>query len=251
MRTKTAAGSALAATAAVVAASYADAGASNALVWAVVTVLVLLFAIGWPRMMDLPAASSASVLVALAGWAAATVASASSMPEPMKWMAACAAVGVIAVFVAQLMRGTGERQRLESTVTGAGGIVVAVFGSGWVAVDRLAPNASNSSMMVVSGLSIAAAVLAGTIRWPDRVTAPLGLLVAALVGGVGSVIGTDIPIFAGVAVGAVVGAVVVGCRVLMVAERGARGTLAAIAAGVAPVLAAGALAYYVERLLLR
>jgi hypothetical protein len=77
------------------------------------------------------------------------------------------------------------------------------------------------------------------------------LVVAALVGGVGSVVGTNVPILPAVAVGAVLGAVVVGCRVLFVAEGGPRGTMAAIAAGIAPVLAAGTLAYYVERLLLR
>lgn len=252
MRTKTVAGSALAATAAVVAASYAGtAGSAHPLVWAAVSLLVLLFAIGWPRMMGLPAGLSATVPMALAGWSAATLASVVAMPVPMKWTAACVAVGVIVVFVGQLMRGTGERQRLESTVAGVSGTVVAGFGAGWVAVDRLAPNASNSSMMLVSGLSIAAAVLIGTIRWPDRVTAPLGLVVAALVGGVGSVVGTNVPILPAVAVGAVLGAVVVGCRVLFVAEGRPRGTMAAIATGIAPVLAAGTLAYYVERLLLR
>lgn len=251
VRTKTVAATALAGTAAVVAASYAgNAAVSVAAVWVVASVLVLAFAAGWPRLLDLPAPVPLSLVIGLAGWSATTLAALAPMPQPMMWMGACAAVGLILVFLTQLLRGTGQQLRLESTLAGASGVLVAVLASGWVAADRIESNAANSSMMLVSGLSLGAAVLVGTIRWPDRITAPLGLAVAMLVGGLASFVDGNLALLPAVAVGAVVGSVVVACRALLVAEGGPRGTTAAVAAGVAPVIAAGGLAYFVERILL-
>lgn len=219
MRTKTFAAASLLAVAALVASSYVGpAQAGSWAIWAVVCASILVFAWGYPRLVGLPAPLPLSAVIALAGIGAATAATVAPMPSPLQWMGAFGAVGVILVFVTQLLRGTGQRQRLESTLGGCAGVLLVVFGSGWVAADRLAPNATNGSMMLLSGLSIAAAVLVSAIPWPERLTAPLGLLAAILVGGVASVLVVDVPVIPAVVVGAVVGSVVVCFHVLLVSE---------------------------------
>ncbi|MEE1620596.1 hypothetical protein ACQ3I4_10345 [Zafaria sp. Z1313] len=252
MRTKTTAGTALLATALLVAASYAGTpSVSGPAVWLVAAVGVLVFAAGWPRLLDLPAPWALSGVIGVSGLAAATLAASTPMPQPMFWMASCAAVGTLGIFMVQLLRGTGERKRLESTLGGMAGVLVAVLGSGWVAADRLAPNASNSSLMLLSGLGLAAAVLVSSIRWPDRITGPLALVVAALVAGTASILVADVGLWPAVVVGAVAGVVVAGARALVVSEGGPSTTTGAIATGLLPVLASGAPLYFVERLVLR
>lgn len=281
MRTKTFAAASLLAVAALVGSSYiGPAHAGSWAIWALVCACILVFAWGYPRLVGLPAPLPLGAVIALVGIGAATAAAVAPMPAPLQWMGSFGAAGVILVFLTQLLRGTGQRQRLESTLGGCAGVLVVVFGSGWVGADRLVPNATDGSMMLISGLSIAAAVLVSAIPWPDRLTAPLGLLAAILVGGVASVVVPDVPVMAAVVAGAVAGAVVVCFHVLLVSEAsvlrgGASPTTAtvnasgahtgeprpagagvldlwgAIAVGVASVIASGALLYYVERLLLR
>ena len=242
MRTETFAAASLVAVAALVASSYIGPDrAGSWAIWAVVCACILVFAWGYPRLVGMPAPLPVSTVIALAGIGAATAATVAPMPSPLQWMGAFGAVGVILVFVTQLVRGTGQRQRLESTLGGCAGVLVVVFGSGWVAADRLTPNATNGSMMLLSGLSIASAVLVSAIPWPERLTAPLGLLAAILVGGVASVLVADVPVFPAVVVGAVVGSVVVCFHVLVVSEAQVlrAGSFSAVAPGV-PGAPAGA-----------
>lgn len=281
VRTKTFAASSLLAVAALIASSYAGPGAGGWPMWAALCVCIVVFAGGFPRLIGLPAPLPLGIVIALAGIGSATTAAVAPMPVPLQWMGAFCAVGVVLVFLTQLLRGTGESQRLESTLGGCVGVLIAVFGSGWVGADRLAPNAADGSMMLLSGLSLAAAVLVSSLRWPTRITAPLGLVAAILVGGIASAVSADVTVVPGIVVGAVVGVVVVCLRVMLVSEasalRGSAITAAApgvpgtptdhpvveaapgnpvldpwgaIAGGVAAVIASGALVYYTERLLL-
>jgi len=219
VRTKTFAAASLVAVALLVASSYVGPRAAGSwAMWAVLCACVVVFAIGYPRLLGLPAPVPLAAVIALAGLGAATLAGTAPMPSPLRWLGAVAAVGVILVFLSQLLRGTGERQRLESTVGGSAGVLVAVFGSGWVGADRLAPNATDGSMMLLSGLSLAAAVLVCSIPWPERITAPLALVAALLVGGVSSAFVSDVAVLPAVVVGAVVGVVVVGLHMMLVSE---------------------------------
>lgn len=284
VRTKTFAAASLLAVAALVASSYAGPAAGSWAMWAVLCACVVVFAGGFPRLIGLPAPVPLGIVIALAGIGSATTAVVVPMPSPLQWMGSFCAVGVILVFLTQLLRGTGERQRLESTLGGCVGVLIVVFGSGWVGADRLAANAADGSMMLLSGLSLAAAVLVSSINWPERVTGPLAMLAAVLVGGISSALSTDVSVVPGIVVGAVVGAVVVCLHVMLVSEasmlRGRAITAAApgvpgaptdhpgdqaapapgnavldpwgaVAGGIAAVIASGALVYYTERLLLR
>ncbi|WP_372697023.1 hypothetical protein [Arthrobacter sp. JSM 101049] len=219
MRTKTFAVASLLAVAVLVASSYVGPrGAGSWAMWAVLCACVVVFAIGYPRLVGLPAPVPLSAVIALAGLGSATLAAVAPMPSPMRWLGAVVAIGVVLVFLSQLLRGTGERQRLESTLGGSAGVLVAAFGSGWVGADRLAPNATDSSMMLLSGLSLAAAVLVCSIPCPERITAPLALVAAILVGGVSSALATDVAVVPAIVVGAVVGIVVVALHMMLVSE---------------------------------
>ncbi|GER21558.1 hypothetical protein NCCP1664_00550 [Zafaria cholistanensis] len=251
MRTKTVAGSALAAVALIVAASQVGpAAAAPVAVWALVSALSLLFAAGWPRLFGLPAATQIAAVLGAAGLAAAAGAALAPMPQPLFWMAPAAAVGLILAFLVQLLRGTGEKLRLESMLSSATGALVVASGSGWIALDRIAGTAAESSLMVAAGASMAAAILVCTIRWPDRIVGPLAVVVAVLVGGLATLAFGTAPLLPALAVGAVSGAVIAGVRSLVVSSGGPRGTLAAIATGLCAVLGSGTLAYFLERLLL-
>jgi len=246
VRTKTVAGSALAAVALIVGASYAGTTA----VWVAVSALSLLFALGWPRLFGLPAAAPIAAVLGAAGLAAAAGAALVPMPQPLSWMAPAAAVGLILAFLVQLLRGTGEKLRLESMLSSATGALVAASGSGWIAIDRIGSNAADSSLMLAAGASMAAAILVCTIRWPDRIVGPLAFVVAILVAGLAALAFGDAPLLPALAVGAVTGAVIGAVRALVVSSGGPRGTLAAIATGLCAVLGSGTLAYFLERLFL-
>lgn len=218
VRTKTFAAASLLAIAALIASSYAGLAAGSWAMWAVLCVCVVVFALGYPRLIGLPAPLPVGIVIALAGIGSATSAAVVPMPSPLQWMGGFCAVGVILVFLTQLMRGTGARRRLESTLGGCVGVLIVVFGSGWVGADRLAPNAMDGSMMLLSGLSLAASVLVCSMNWPERMTAPLALVAAVLVGGVASAVSTDVAVAPAMVVGAVVGAVVVCLHAMLVSE---------------------------------
>ena len=95
------------------------------------------------------------------------------VPAPgfLDWTPAFIAAGVMAVFLMQLMRGTGQAQRLESTLGSSAGVLLSCLGAGWIAASRFN---GVKEMLLVAGISAAFALLAGLIRWPDRIVAPAG-----------------------------------------------------------------------------
>lgn len=214
----------------------------------VVLVLNLGFALGWGSLLKFPAKTALGVVSMLAGTGAAVLALGTGSGPTMDWLAPCVAGGVLLAFLAQLVRGTEGSMRLEGTAIGATGVLIAVLGSGWVALDGLG---HSTPVVVVAAISMIGAGLIGAIRWPDRIVAPLGLLVAVLLGGVSSVLFADVELLPALVLGAVTGAVIVSFRAIVLSEGGPVDNRGAIAAGIVPVLACGALAWFVESLLVR
>lgn len=238
-------GAALAAAALIVGSSYV----ATAAVAAAVGLVLLVLAAGWPYVLDVPAKKTLSAVILVAGVGAAAGAALEQAGPMMNWFPPAVALGVMAVFLVQLVRGTGQFLRLESTLGASAGVVLAASGSGWVAADRLAGNAANSGMMLVTGISLAVALLTGPLPWPDRFVAPLGILLAGLAGPLAALLFSDVPAAPAAVVGVVTGAVVVSVRRLVLFGGGTRALPAALAVGVTPVLAAGSLVYYLEKLL--
>ena len=104
----------------------------------------------------------------------------------------------MAVFVMQLLRGTGQAQRLESTLGSCAGVLLSCLGAGWIACSRFN---GVREMFLVAAVSAAIALLAGLIRWPDRVVAPLGIAGAGLAGPLAGLVFSDIAVVPAAVVG--------------------------------------------------
>lgn len=241
-----AAGAAAIATGAVVASSYI----SSTAVAIAVGALCVLAAIGWPHVLRVPARKSQSTAIGVSALLAVVLTATVSGPPFLTWFPASVALGVGAIFMIQLIRGTGQSHRLESTFGASSGVIAVSMGSGWVAADRLAVNAADSGVMLVTGVSVLVAVAVCLLPSPDRLVAPTAVVVAALAGPLGALLLTDVPALPAAVVGCACGAVIAGTRRLLVTRDASLAVIAAVAAGVTPVLAIGAVVYFLDKLFL-
>lgn len=237
---------AAAAVSAIVAVAYVSLEASAA----VVGVLILVAGIGWPHVLGVPAKKSQSTAMILSALAATVAAYAAPANQLMMWMPPAVALGVGAVFMIQLIRGTGQSHRLESTLGASVGVFMISLGSGWVAAERLAVNAGNSGVMLVTGISVLIALAAAVLPWPDRIVAPIGVALAALAGPLCAILFTDVAGLPAAVIGAVCGAVVVAARRLLISRETPLNVLAALSVGTVPILAIGSLVYFLDKLFL-
>ncbi|MET1022589.1 MAG: permease [Arthrobacter sp.] len=203
--------------------------------------------IGWPHFLDIPARKTLAVLIGLPGVGAAVAATYLPAPGFLDWTPSFMAAGVMAVFVMQLIRGTGQAQRLESTLGSCAGVLLSCLGAGWIACFRFN---GVREMLLVATISAAIALLAGLIRWPDRVVAPLGVVGAGLAGPLTGLVFSDIAVLPASIVGVVVGAVLVSFRRLVILRGESLSFAAALGMGLGPVSAVGSLAYFIDKLLI-
>ena len=203
--------------------------------------------IGWPHFLGIPARKTLAVLIGLPGVGAAVTATYLPAPGFLDWTPSFMAAGVMAIFVMQLIRGTGQAQRLESTLGSCAGVLLSCLGAGWIATSRFN---GVREMLLVAAISAAIALLAGLIRWPDRVVAPLGVVAAGLAGPLAGLVFSDIAVIPAAIVGVVVGAVLVSFRRLVILRGESLSFAAALGIGLGPVSAVGSLAYFIDKLLI-
>lgn len=203
--------------------------------------------IGWPHFLGIPARKTLAILIGLPGVGAAIAAAYLPAPGFLDWTPSFMAAGVMAVFVMQLIRGTGQAQRLESTLGSCAGVLLACLGAGWIACFRFN---GVREMLLVAAISAAIALMAGLIRWPDRVVAPLGVVGAGLAGPLAGLVFSDIAVLPAAIVGVVVGAVLVSFRRLVILRGESLSFAAALGMGLGPVAAVGSLAYFIDKLLI-
>ena len=203
--------------------------------------------IGWPHFLGIPARKTLAVLIGLPGVGAAVTAAYLPAPGFLDWTPSFIAAGVMAIFVMQLIRGTGQAQRLESTLGSCAGVLLSCLGAGWIATSRFN---GVREMLLVAAISAAIALLAGLIRWPDRVVAPLGVVAAGLAGPLAGLVFSDIAVIPAAIVGVVVGAVLVSFRRLVIIRGESLSFAAALGIGLGPVSAVGSLAYFIDKLLI-
>lgn len=233
----------LAGLAAIVAAAYATPEA----MLAVACLTALGIGIGWPHFLGIPAKKTLAALIGLPGVGSALAATYLPAPGFLDWAPSFIAAGVMSIFVMQLLRGTGQAQRLESTLGSCAGVMLSCLGAGWIACSRFN---GVREMVLVAGISAAMALLAGLIRWPDRVVAPLGIIGAGLAGPLAGLIFSDIAVVPAALAGVVVGSVLVSFRRLVVLHGETLDFPAALGMGLAPVSAVGSLAYFIDKLLI-
>jgi hypothetical protein len=203
--------------------------------------------VGWPHFLRIPAKKTLAAVIALAGAGAALAAAYAPAPGYLDWTPPFIALGIMAIFVVQLIRGTGQAQRLESTLGCSVGVLLACLGAGWIAGARLN---GVREMLLVAAVSAAVALLACLIRWPDSIIAPLGIALAGLAGPLAGLVLSDIAVLPAAIFGVVVGAVLVSFRRLVTLRGAPLNVPAALSMGLAPVSAVGSLAYFIDKLLI-
>ncbi|TSE14868.1 permease [Arthrobacter sp. KBS0703] len=214
---------------------------------AVAVVVALAVGVGWPHYLGIPAKKTLAAVIGLPGAGSAVAAAVVPAPGYLDWTPGFIALGVSAVFVVQLIRGTGQAQRLESILGCCVGVLLSCLGAGWIAGARFN---GVKEMLLVAGVSAAVALLAGLIRWPDRIIAPLGIVLAGLAGPLAGLVFSDIAVLPAAVFGVVVGAVLVSFRRLVTLRGIPLNFPAALGMGLAPVLAVGSLAYFIDKLLI-
>lgn len=221
--------------------------ASREALTAVAVLIALAVGIGWPHFLRIPAKKTLAAVIGLPGAGAALAAGSVPAPGFLDWTPGFIALGMMAVFVVQLIRGTGQAQRLESTLGCCAGVLLSCLGAGWIAGARFN---GVKEMLLVAAISAAVALLAGLIRWPDSIIAPLGIVLAGLAGPLAGLVFSDIAVLPAAIFGVVVGGVLVSFRRLVTLRGGPLNLLAALSMGLAPVSAVGSLAYFIDKLLI-
>lgn len=209
--------------------------------------LAAAFGYGWPHFLGIPAKKTLGTVIAFTGAGSALTAGLDAGSDYLVWTPILIAVGFAAVMVVQLIRGTGQKYRLESTLGAGTGVAIAGFASGWVASIRFL---GEPGMTLIVAISAAVAIAVGMLPWPDRVLAPLAIVLAALAGPLAALIFSDVRVMQAAVLGVLVGAVMAAFRQLRTLSRKPGRLIGVVSAALAPILSLGALVYFVEKMLL-
>lgn len=224
------------------AAAYA---AEGALV-AVLAVFVVVVAVGWPTLLNLPARTGSRFVVAIGGLGAlATVALTEGEPF-LRDLSVVLALGILLAFVNELVRPDGRLRMVESVAGTVAGVLVVGSAAGWVAAGR---TAGGTAIVVVGAVALAV----GTASSVVPLSPWLGLTVAVGVsGGVGVGLAAVLPgvgLLAGGLIGVAVGILGATLREVFTRLPSLSSRLASLAAIVVPVTVSGTLVYVAGRLL--
>lgn len=161
--------------------------------------MVLVIAWGWPAASGTAALRGAkqvpghSAILAASGLAGCAVVFLNDSEAVLTLLPAVVAVGVLACFIAELVRGEGAPARLASVVSACSGVLVAVSASGWVGMALVHQRAHAGAVVwatgaviaVLIGLVGARLISAGPEDGPRRGAITLGLTPVAFFGIVG------------------------------------------------------------------
>ncbi|MDQ4488715.1 permease [Sinomonas sp. ASV486] len=211
-----------------------------------VAVVAVVVGFGWPHFLGIPAKKTNGAVVALAGVASAAAAAFVPGPEYLAWTPLAIAAGVMAAVVVQLIRGTGQSHRLESAFGTSAGVLLCGLGAGWIATARLT---GAGSMLLVAAITTVVALLIGMIRWPDTIVGPLAIVFSGLAAPLAGLVFADITVLPATIAGVVIGAVLAAFRALNSTRPDRVAALGFVALGLAPAFAVGAIAYFMDRML--
>lgn len=207
---------------------------------------VVVLAIGWASLLDLPAPRGSALAVVLIGLGGAAVAlRAGAMTRPLAPFAALLALAVLLAFGHELLRRHGRPHLVESLAGTLAAEAVALLGAGWVLLP-------GTKLGLTSVAAVAAAVigvrLAALLPIPDRAAGWVAYLAGAVVGTIGGVIAEPARYLPVALLSLGVSAVAAGLDRLLLRLPTLRGAAATLSASAAPVLAVGTVAYVLDRL---
>lgn len=212
----------------------------------VTAILQLVFAYAWPRMVRSDAPWPITIILALCSLAA--TAGTIFMPgaSVMSHSVEAIAVGVLLVFISQVLRGAEAEGRLAGVVSGVTGMVLAVLGSAWAASAQVGYGYGLTVVTVISLLGAGAVVVN---RLPNRITMILAPLVAAALGAAASALPVDILWFQGAVMGLLAGLLVGSLRALALASRSVRNLSGILGLSCGIILLSGAASWYAMEVL--
>jgi hypothetical protein len=207
---------------------------------------VLVLAVGWGRLLELPAARGTAVAILLTGWAGAGVAVlAAKASTPLAPFTVLLAGAVLIAFGHELIRRHGRPHLVESVTGTFSGQTLALLGGGWV---LLPVTSLGVAAMATAAAAAAAARVAELLPVPERIAGWLAAVIGVAVGAfTGIMVDPKRPLPL-LMVALVVAAVVAGLDRLLLLLPRARTGQAALAGAAAPVLAVGTVAYAVARM---
>jgi hypothetical protein len=227
----------------IVVAGYAD---SPWLLAGAVALVVIVLALGWGSLLELPARRGTGLVITLIGCAGAALAvRAVNMTRPLAPFAALLAGAVLVAFAHELVRRGGRPHLVESVAGTLSGETLALFGGGWM----LLPGTKLGLVALATGAAAAAgARLSTLVRVPERYAGWSSLVAGMLVGGIAGAVVQPSRAMPLLAVATVVASVVAGLDRLVLGLSARRSVPGVLAGAAAPVLAVGTVAYAVARL---
>lgn len=209
-------------------------------------VLQLIFTYTWPRMVRSDAPWPITIILALCSLAATALAMFLPGGSMMSHSVEVIAVGVLLVFISQVLRGAEAEGRLAGVVSGVTGIVLGVLGSAWAA-SAYAPYGFGLTVITVVALLGAGSVSA--TRLPNRMTMILAPVVAAALGAASSALPMDLLWYQGAILGLLAGLLVGSLRALALVSRSVRNLSGILGLACAILLMSGAVSWYAMEVL--
>jgi len=233
----------------VAAALLAGAASLSTLSWPmglVTAILQLIFAFTWPRMVRSDTPWPISIIIAICSLAATSATLFMPGSSVMSHGVEVIAVGVLLVFISQVLRGAEAEGRLAGVVSGVTGMVLGVLGSAWSASAEVSYG-FGIAVVTVSALLGAGAIV--VTRLPNRITMILAPLVAVALGAAASALPVDILWYQGAAMGLIAGLLVGSLRALALASRSVRNLSGILGLSSGIILLSGASSWYVMEVL--
>lgn len=224
--------------------------AAHGILGALVLLLVVLVAAGWPDLLKLPSAAGTRGVVAGTGVLGTLMALFSpGRIGSLEGVAMVCAVGIFAAFGQQMVR--RDRADLTASLTGTvAGVMLAGMATCWIPAAAAAADSPQAAGIVAAGaLGLAAALLVLPLPAAEGVRAIAATVLSVLV--VGVIVGVlgSAPLLAGLLLGALIGVGTSAAHLLLGETLVAREPLPTLTVAAAPVATAGVVVLIAARLL--
>jgi len=208
---------------------------------------ILATAVGYPYMTRVTRPRVTSAIIIFGGVLALVAVVLGRNAPYLRYMTVAVAAVTVAALAAEVFFPTGRGRAVTYVAATASGGAIVAAGAAWVAVAR---TNGAEDLVVCGGAALAVAAIASVLTTHPTVNTLGALTLGTLTGGVMGYFFPALPWYAGLAIGLVCAVAAVLIQELYRREPRPRGWWTGIAAGVTPVLVAGALVYIAGRLLL-
>lgn len=213
------------------------------LIVAVLVVAILLFASGWPRLLELPRLSGPGLVITAAGLASLVIV----VWWDIAGLVVVVGLSVLAAFLAEMLRGD-PRPRVVQAVTGSvTGAVIVISATGWVDIGQDEP-ALAVVLIAAGALAVGAACTA--LPLPGQVVASLATLSGGALGGALGAVFDDVGVLVGILTGLTAGILTSAVHLLFGRFPTSTRRLPALAAAMLPLLLAGTPTYLLGALVI-